>query len=117
MASKTTTFARTTVGVGKFAITTLAILSGLFAAVAVNAQPRDPSRIAAIFPPWWSPAQTVAAAGSVGAVAGAGSRPFILILRGDPTDLARRARSAGALIILDPDMAGVCAPQPPEPRS
>ena len=89
----------------------LAILFGLFSAVAVNAQPRDPSRVAAVFPPWWSVAQSVSAAGSAGKIAAVGGAPFIVILRGDPTDLARRARSAGALLILDPDLAGVCAPK------
>lgn len=96
---------------GPILATALAIGLGLFAAVAVNAEPRDPSRVAAVFPPWWTPAQTVAAAGAVGDIAAAGGASFIIILRGDPSDLARRARSAGALIVLDPDLAGVCAPK------
>lgn len=97
--------------VGPLVATTLAIISGLFAAVAVNAAPRDPERIAAVFPPWWTSAQAVTAAASAGDIAAVGGAPFILILRGDATDLARRARSAGALLILDPDLAGVCAPK------
>lgn len=88
-----------------------AILAGLLAAVSVNAQPRDPSRVAAVFPPWWSVAQSVSAAGSAGRIAAVGGAPFIVILRGDPIDLAQRARSAGALLVLDPDLAGVCAPK------
>jgi hypothetical protein len=88
-----------------------AIVAGLLAAVSVNATPRDPARVAAIFPPWWSAAESVSAAGSVGQIAAVGSAPFIVILRGDPADLAQRARSAGALLVLDPDLAGVCAPK------
>ncbi len=108
-------FAKAAASLGPILATTLAIFSGLFAAATVNAAPRDPSRVAAIFPPWWSPAQAVAAAGSAGDIAATGSAPFILILRGDPTDLAQRARSAGALILLDPDLAGVCAPKEARP--
>lgn len=96
---------------GPVMIVGLAILLGLFAAVAVNAQPRDPARVAAIFPPWWTVARSVSAAGSAGRIAGVGSTSFIVILRGDPADLAQRARSAGAVLILDPDLAGVCAPK------
>ena len=97
--------------IGPLVATTLAIVLGLFAAVAVNAAPRDPARIAAVFPPWWTSAQAVTAAASAGDIGAVGGAPFILILRGDATDLARRARSAGALLILDPDLAGVCAPK------
>ncbi|WP_421739005.1 hypothetical protein [Caulobacter sp.] len=97
--------------VGGMLATAGAILAGLLAAVSVNAQPRDPSRVAAVFPPWWSVAQSVSAAGSAGRIAAVGGAPFIVILRGDPIDLAQRARSAGALLVLDPDLAGVCAPK------
>ncbi len=88
-----------------------AMALGLFSAVAVNAAPVDPSRVAAVFPPWWTPSQSLAAAGGAGDIAATGIAPFIVILRGDPIDLARRARSAGALFILDPDMAGICSPK------
>ena len=103
-----------TFGVLKGLALGLVMLVSLFAAAGVNATPRDPARIAAIFPPWWSPAQAFAAAGSAGDVTGVGRSPFILILRGDPSTLAHRARTAGALLILDPDRAGVCAPVPQE---
>jgi hypothetical protein len=115
LAQTTTALGEKTSAIGPILATTLAIFAGLFAAVAVNAAPSDPSRIAVVFPPWWSPAQTVAAAGAVGDIAAAGGAPFIIILRGDPADLARRARSVGALIVLDPDLAGVCAPKESRP--
>jgi hypothetical protein len=70
--------------------------------------------VAAVFPPWWSPAQIVGAAGSAGDIAGAGGAPFIVILRAapddrGPADLLQRARQAGALLLLDPALAGACA--------
>lgn len=94
---------------GPVVFSTLGVALSLFAAVAVEAQPRTPGRLAAVFPPWWSPAQVVGAAGSAGDIAGAGGAPFIVILRGDPSDLAQRARAAGALLLLDPALAGACA--------
>ena len=106
-----------TMGVLKGLAMGLLMIVSLFAAAGVNAAPRDPARVAAICPPWWSPAQAFAAAGSAGDVTGAGRSPFILILRGDPSTLAQRARAAGALLILDPDRAGVCAPVPQETLS
>lgn len=98
---------------GPVALGVLGVLVSLFAAVAVDAQPRTQGRVAAVFPPWWSPAQVMGAAGSAGAVSGVGAVPFIVILRGSPddqgADLSQRARSAGALALLDPALAGACA--------
>lgn len=105
---------RITAVAGPIALATLGVALSLFAAVAVDAQPRTPGRVAAVFPPWWSPAQIVGAAGSAGDIAGAGGASFVVILRappGDtgPSDLAQRARAAGALMLLDPALAGACA--------
>lgn len=94
----------------------LAIFASLAATVAVGAAPRDPARVAAVFPPWWTPAQAASAAGSAGQIAGAGGAPFILILRGEPGQLEPRLRAAGAWLLLDPDAAGRCSPPSPEPR-
>lgn len=103
---------------GPVALAALGVFLSLFAAVAVEAQPRTPGRVAAVFPPWWSPAQVIGAAGSAGDIAGAGGASFIIILRGDPSHLAQRARDAGALMLLDPALAGACAkPATSEPSS
>ncbi len=99
---------------GPVAFSTLGVVLSLFAAVAVDAQPRTPGRVAAVFPPWWDAARIVGAAGSAGDIAGAGGAPFVVILRGNPADLSQRARSAGALMLLDPALAGACA-RPQEP--
>lgn len=77
---------RITAVAGPIALATLGVALSLFAAVAVDAQPRTPGRVAAVFPPWWSPAQIVGAAGSAGDIAGAGGASFVVILRGDPSD-------------------------------
>ncbi len=92
------------------------ILLTLGAAVTAGAAPRDPTRVAAVFPPWWTASRAASAAASAGAIAGAGGAPFILILRGEPDQLGQRARAAGAWLLLDPDAAGQCTPLPPEPR-
>lgn len=94
---------------GPILLGTLGVAASLFAAMAVDAQPRTPGRVAAVFPPWWSPAQAVGAAASAGDVAGVGAVPFIVVMRGPPATLAQRARSAGALLLLDPALAGACA--------
>lgn len=109
MTSTTTTRSVAIRAVGSAALAVLGAGLGLFAAAAVGAEPRTPGRVAAVFPPWWSPAQVVGAAASAGDISGAGGAPFVVILRGDPSDLSRRARAAGALMLLDPALAGVCA--------
>lgn len=107
---------------GSVALGAAGVLLSLFAAIAVDAQPRTPGRVAAVFPPWWSPAQIFGAAGSAGDIAGAGGAPFIVILRVsaddlEPSNLSRRAREAGALLLLDPALAGACARPALEPYS
>ncbi|PIB90845.1 hypothetical protein [Caulobacter sp. FWC2] len=99
---------------GAVALSILGAALGLVAAAAVDAQPRTPGRVAAVFPPWWSPARVIGAAGSAGDIAGVGAVPFIVILRASsdtktPADLSQRARSAGALALFDPALAGACA--------
>ena len=99
---------------GPAALATLGVLLSLFAAVAVDAQPRAAGRVAAVFPPWWSPAQIVGAAGSAGDIAGAGGARVLVVLGGAPAgkgpgDRLQRARQAGALLLLDPALAGACA--------
>lgn len=83
----------------------------------VDAQPRTPGRVAAVFPPWWDDARVVASAGTAGDIAGAGGASFIVILRGDPATLNQRARTAGAWLLLDPALAGACARPASEPVS
>jgi hypothetical protein len=78
--------------------------------VAVFAAPAagDAQSAAAIFPPWWSPAEAFAAAGSAGEVARTGAISSILIVHSPAPDLADRLRKAGALLVLDPLRLAQC---------
>jgi hypothetical protein len=94
---------------GQVFIFTVAIFVSLAAVAQVSAAPADPSRVAAVFPPWWSAARTVSAAASAGDIAGIGGAPFVVILHGDPQRLTDRARSAGALLILGANPGSFCS--------
>lgn len=94
-----------------------AILASLFVAAAIEAPGSDPSRLAAIFPPWWSGQRAIAAAASAGDILGVGGARFVVILHGDPTDLAGRLRAAGALFTVSSDFAGLCSPRGKETGS
>jgi len=108
---------RFTAVVGPLMFSTLGIILSFFAAVAVDAQPRTPGYVAAVFPPWWDTARIVGAAGMAGDIAGAGGASFVVILRGDPRTLNQRAQTAGALLLLDPALAGACARPASEPAT
>jgi hypothetical protein len=99
------------------ALVAAAILTSLLAAAQIEAPGSDPSRVAAIFPPWWSGQRAITAAASVGEILGVGGAPFVVILHGDPSNLARRVRAAGALLTLSSNPAGLCTPRPLESKS
>jgi hypothetical protein len=77
--------------------------------------PRPDRPIAAIFPPWWSPARAfTAAAQSGGEIVRVGALPTILVMApsgSDPSqsDLPRLLRNAGALLLLDAQALGACS--------
>lgn len=73
------------------------------------AAPRDPQVGAAVFPPWWTPSRALAAADDAGEILAVGSVPFIVITRSAAGDIAPRLRAAGALLVIDPQTAGLCA--------
>ena len=100
---------RPAMGIGPILVTALAILVSLVAAVAVNAAPSDPSRVAIVFPPWWTATRAVTAAASVGQIIDVGGVPFVVTVHGDPATAARRARLAGALFILGADPGSLCS--------
>ncbi len=83
-------------------------LASLAALVAVQAGPQSPREIAAVFPPWWSQADTLAAAREAGAVSAVGGWRNVVIVVADDDGLARRLNAAGALIQLDPILSGLC---------
>ena len=92
----------------------LGILSRV-AALALGAAPREAGAAAAIFPPWWDAPRSLAAADRAGAVTGVGAQPFIIITATDPAQpqaraLASALRAQGAWLVVDPGLAGPCAP-------
>jgi len=83
-------------------------LAGLAAAVGFGLGPRDAREAAGVFPPWWSPAQVLAAASAAGPVSAASRQPFVVVVRAPAGDVATRLRRAGALLVLDPGLARAC---------
>jgi hypothetical protein len=82
--------------------------ASLGALVVVQAAPQSPREIAAVFPPWWSQVDTLAAARQAGAVSAIGGWRNVVVVVSDDDGLARRLNSAGALLQLDPILSGLC---------
>ncbi|MDP1642318.1 MAG: hypothetical protein Q8L59_09055 [Phenylobacterium sp.] len=88
----------------------------LIAALVLGAAPRQANAAAAIFPPWWDAPRALAAADRAGAVTGIGAQPFIITLtERAPSDATNRSlaaalRAQGAWLVVDPGLAGPCAP-------
>jgi hypothetical protein len=94
---------------GSLGLSAVASLVGLAAVVLGAAAPRDPGAVAAVFPPWWSQVQALNAAATAGDIQRTGGLATIVVIHGDPKTLADRLRRAGALLLLDPVGAGLCA--------
>lgn len=79
----------------------------LLAAFMIASRPADHGAVAAVFPPWWSGVESIAAAGQAGPVIRFGGLPTIVIVmteRGGAAVLRR----AGAWAVLDPLALGGC---------
>lgn len=83
--------------------------ASLGAAVAFEAGPRTPRQVAAVFPPWWSPARVFAAASDAGAITAIGGARNVVIVVADDDQLPARLNAAGALLQLNPSLTGLCA--------
>lgn len=89
--------------------------AGLFAVsllvLPALSQPKpDPNVVAGVFPPWWSAAQVMEAAGQAGAIIRLGGLPFIVVVRSEAGDAAARLAASGSLFTLDPlSLAGCLA--------
>jgi len=101
----------------KRATSLLSLLSPLaiglagFVAIPLAARPLDPQIAAGVFPPWWGAERVTLAGAEAGLILGQGTYPFIIIVRDPAGDAAHRLRRAGALLTLDPQQAGGCAPR------
>jgi hypothetical protein len=83
----------------------------LILAAKVKLEPSDPTRVAAVFAPWWSPEQSLLAAASAGRiveVAGA----HILVVSSTEKDLAARLKAAGAIAVVESKFAAYCGSIP-----
>jgi hypothetical protein len=86
---------------GSFAPLVLIVVGSLAVSALATLRPGDHRRLSAIFPPWWSAAQSLSAASEAGPVTGLGAFSFIVAVRGDGADLEDRLRAAGALLVID----------------
>ena len=79
-------------------------------ALAIAARPATPFAVAAVFPPWWSAERVRTAVEPFGEISSTGRVATVVsVIGGD--ELSRGLRSAGAWLILDPELAG-CTPRP-----
>lgn len=83
----------------------------LVAAMGIAVQPRPDGPIAAVFPMWWSEADSFAAASTAGAPVRFGTLPFIVVVMPADDAAAERLQQAGAWLLLDPIALGGCAPE------
>lgn len=81
-------------------------IGGIFAILVFEADGGD--TLTALFPPWWSSAQSFGAASAAGSVVRVGAAPWILLVRSEQRGLASRLRSAGAALVMPPYGAGFC---------
>jgi len=75
----------------------------------LQAQPRDPTRVAAVFAPWTAGERAmtqVAQAGGV--IVRRGVIDAIVVAEGDDPNFIRRLYAAGAWAVIDPDAWGGC---------
>ena len=92
-----------------------AIAAALLAAVSVlsmaalEAQPRDRTRVAAIFPPWTGAQHAMARVAQAGGrIVRPGLIDSIVVVQGSDADLADRLYAAGAWAVIDPAAWGGC---------
>lgn len=85
-----------------------AIVVSLVVVCAYALSPRDPHRVAAVFPPWWSATHTLEAAHRHGDATVIGGAPYVVIVWSDDAHLSRRLRNDGALLLLDPGLTAAC---------
>ena len=81
----------------------LSVLSAASMAV-LQAQPRDRTQVAAIFPPWTSGERAVARVAQAGGlVVRRGGIDAVVVVQGDNPDLVDRLYAVGAWAVIDPN--------------
>jgi len=83
-------------------------LGSLAVAASLSLAPRDPSLVAAVFPPWWGAERSLDAAAHAGAIAGVGALSFIVAVRSAEPGLSARLREVGAFAVIDDTVISFC---------
>jgi hypothetical protein len=84
-------------------------VAGLYGAVRVGLQPRDPaSGIGVIFAPWTSESSALERATAGARFVRFGAWPFIVVVVPDTPDDAARLSDAGAWLVVDPQVLAAC---------
>ena len=97
---------------------TLLAAASVLSVAALQAEPRDATRVAAIFAPWTSAEQAIARVAQAGGrVVRPGLIDAIVVVQGDDGDLAGRLHAAGAWAVVDPAAWGGCLAGRPTPPS
>jgi hypothetical protein len=86
----------------------LAVLASLVVVAVAGMGPRDPHRVAAVFPPWWTFEQTMAAATRGDQTAIPGGAPFIALVFSGAESLPARLHASGAILLVDPGLVAFC---------
>jgi hypothetical protein len=96
---------------------TVLTAASVLSMAALQAQPHDRMRVAAIFPPWTSAEHAMARVALAGGrIVRPGLIGSIVVAQGDDADLSARLYAAGAWAVVDPASWGGClAGQPPPP--
>jgi hypothetical protein len=87
-----------------------AAIGSLYASASIGLKPRDPaSGVAVIFAPWTTSEQTLARSVDAGGrFVRYGGYRFIAVVVPEAQDYTSRIRSAGALLIVDPQALAAC---------
>jgi hypothetical protein len=88
-------------GLAAFAAMAALLFGGAAVCAAAQFDARDSRRLVAVFPPWWSNAEALAAASATAAVAGVGGVGFAVGVIADRPGVARELKRRGALFVFD----------------
>lgn len=83
-------------------------LAALSMSLVAEGGSHDAALAAGVFPPWWEQSGVLAAAAHAGDVVAVGGVPFVVVVRSEHGPAGPRLRAAGALLSLDPGLAGLC---------
>jgi len=83
--------------------------ASVLSVAALEAQPRDRTRVAAIFPPWTSAGNAISRVAQAGGrIVRPGLIDAVVVVQGNDADLPNRLYAAGAWAVVDPAAWGGC---------